>query len=41
LEDEHKQDGLKVWLKYRPIRSAQGSCTIGNPITIEEIKIIE
>jgi len=41
LEDQYKQDGLKVWLKYRPIRPAQGSCTIGNPTTIEEIKIIE
>ena len=41
LEDKYKQDGLKVWLKYRPIRPAQGSCTIGNPTTIEEIKIIE
>ena len=41
LENEYKQDGLKVWLKCRPIRPAQGSCTIGNPTTIEEIKIIE
>ena len=41
LEDKYKQDGLKVWLKYRSIRPAQGSCTIGNPATIEEIKIIE
>jgi len=41
LEDQYKQEGLNVWLKYRPIRPAQGSCTIGNPITIEEIKIIE
>jgi uncharacterized protein YceK len=41
LEEEYKQDGLKVWLKCRPIRPAQGSCTIGNPTTIEEIKIIE
>ena len=41
LEDQYKQDGLKVWLKCRPIRPAQGSCTIGNPTTIEEIKIIE
>jgi len=41
LEDQYKQDGLKVWLKCRQIRPAQGSCTIGNPTTIEEIKIIE
>jgi hypothetical protein len=41
LEEQYKQEGLKVWLKYRPIRPAQGSCTIGNPTTIEEIKIIE
>ncbi len=41
LEDQYKQDGLKVWLKYRPIRPLQGSCSIGNPATIEEIKIIE
>ena len=41
LEDKYKQDGIRVWLKYRPIRPAQGSCTIGNPATIEEIKIIE
>ena len=41
LEEQYKQDGLKVWLKYRPIRPAQGNCTIGNPATIEEIKIIE
>lgn len=41
LEDQYKQDGLKVWLKYRPIRPLQGSCSIGRPATIEEIKIIE
>jgi len=41
LEDQYKKEGLKVWLKYRQIRPAQGSCTIGNPTTIEEIKIIE
>ena len=41
LDDQYKQDGLKVWLKCRPIRPAQGNCTIGKPTTIEEIKIIE
>ncbi len=41
LEDQYKQDGIKVWLKYRPIRPLQGSCSIGSPATIEEIKIIE
>ena len=41
LEDQYKQDGLEVWLKYRPIRPLQGSCSIGNPANIEEIKIIE
>ena len=41
LEDDYKKAGLNVWLKYRPIRPVQGVCIIGNPITIEEIKIIE
>jgi len=41
LEDKYKKDGLKVWLKIRPIRPAQGVCIIGNPVTIEEIKLIE
>jgi len=41
LEDKYKKDGLKVWVKIRPIRPAQGVCVIGNPVTIEEIKLIE
>lgn len=41
LEDKYKQDGLKVWVKCRPIRPAQGVCVVGTPTTIEEIKIVE
>ena len=34
-----QKDGLKVWLKYRPIRPISPTCKEGTPIDIEELKI--
>jgi hypothetical protein len=31
-------EGLRVWIKYRPIRPIAPSCKKGTPIDIEEIK---
>ncbi len=33
-----QKDGLKVWLKYRPIRPISPTCKEGTPIDIEAIK---
>lgn len=41
LEDSLKQDGIKIWLKYRPIKPVQATCIVGMPISIEDIELIE
>lgn len=34
----YQVDGLKIWLKYRPIRPITPQCKKGTPIDIEAIK---
>ncbi len=38
LEATYQVDGLKIWLKYRPIRPISPQCKKGTPIDIEELK---
>lgn len=38
IDASFQKDGLKVWLKYRPIRPISPKCKKGTPIDIEELK---
>lgn len=38
LDVTYQVDGLKIWLKYRPIRPIAPQCKKGTPIDIEAIK---
>jgi hypothetical protein len=38
LEKKYQENGLKVKVKFRASRVAQGSCTLGQPIIIDDIE---
>lgn len=40
LDIDFQKDGLKIWLKYRPIRPIAPTCKKGTPIDIEDIKTL-
>jgi hypothetical protein len=37
LEESFKEDGMKIWYKYRGLRMAN-RCTKANPVSLEEIQ---
>ncbi len=39
LDPDYKQDGLNIWVKYRPVKPMMTTCMRGILVAIEEIEV--